>query len=65
MNEVKLVDGKPKRRDANDKREILENCWDGEEARQFLKVACESGPQPAASIRSHSSSAHANRRLLP
>ena len=47
-NEAKLIDGKPKRRDTNDKTEILENCWDGEEARQFLKVACEAGPQPAA-----------------
>lgn len=28
--------------------EIVENCWDAEEARRFLEVAREAGPQWAA-----------------
>lgn len=47
-NEAALVDGKPRARDRNDTTEIRENCWDADEARRFLKVACEVGPQPAA-----------------
>jgi len=47
-NEAALVDGKPRARNRNDTPLIRENCWDADEARRFLKIACGSGPQPAA-----------------
>ena len=44
-NEAALVDGQPRARGKNDTTEIRENCWDADEARQFLTAACEAGPQ--------------------
>ena len=47
-NEAALVDGRPRASHPKDTTEIRENCWDAEEARRFLKTACQAGPQQAA-----------------
>ena len=43
-NEAKLVDGKPRR----DTEDVRANCWEADEAKQFLEVARKAGPQRAA-----------------
>lgn len=45
-NVAKLVVGKP--RAAEDHADVLANCWEAHEAKAFLVVAKEAGPQPGA-----------------
>jgi integrase len=41
-----LVVGKPRAKEGNE--DVLQNCWEAEEAREFLDAAKAAGPQPAA-----------------
>lgn len=45
-NAASLVIGKPRRRDGHEN--ILQNCWEPEDARKFLNTAKEDSPQAAA-----------------
>ncbi len=45
-NVATLVSNKPRKR--NDQHDVLANCWEAHEARQFLETTKAAGPQPGA-----------------
>jgi len=47
-NVAKRMTGKPRADKSDSPRDVLENCWDADEAQRFLAAAREAGPQWAA-----------------